>query len=338
MVDKIINLDPSWIKSGKEITVLYTGVRCVRNFKGLVFPEKLAKSRYKAIEQTVEKAFKEELEAGDIRKIQLDSLTENEFQMLVEKRVVPKLYLSERGLIKLYATKTNDTFILTNYKNHLTVYSYASGNGINKAYKNVRDIISKFNEGDFAKSAKYNYLASDLSFLGSGFKAYTVLSLPYLRLDNKLFSVTNSFKQNGFEYTRYNGYGSDLEDLLTVVTIDSFADSEQNSLKRVTELVKALKETEAGIKDLFINNDDKKNKILEKIDTLANTDYISYKTFLELYFNMLVANDLGIYKAPRLYNRMLYKLKSAHLSKKVPLSENEENQKRSQEIKKIFRI
>lgn len=274
---------PFWYNDGKySDVVLYTGCKIVRNIKDYAYPNKIEKSRLISVNNRIENHLRSLLEKGEALAVNLDGLTENEILALQEKRIIPRLKLIERKYKKLYIFKDQKTFILSNFENHLTIFSFGAGLAIKASEKRVNKILGYFPDSLFQKSDDYNYLSSSLEFSGTGFKAYAYLTIPNIRLKSKLTRIIKSFKSNGIVFTRFFNLGSVSEDILVVTHRESFSQKipvyinvMENLVKKVALLEREFESTEDDYKAAC--------QIAEKIQT---NDLNSHRDMIKLFFSL----------------------------------------------------
>jgi len=283
---------PVWVQSTRYDTVsLYSAVRVSRNYNDIVYPDKISGPQLTTVETLTDRVLNPLLDSGAVVKINLESLSDNEVLILSEKRLLPYLKLSERNYIRLYMLTDLPVFLLLNYKDHLTFFSFSANENFQKAHKNLQKMYKLFDEKSFQHNPEYGFLTSDLNFCGTGTKYFMVADLPYSRYASKVFQLTSALKHNSMLYTRFFGQGSDLEDLLVIANKDSFADSTDEAMLLMSELHEQLQIQEMERKLLFEEADTE--QILKRVRNFLERENCTFKNYLELYFGLIILADRG---------------------------------------------
>lgn len=283
---------PVWVQSTRYDAVsLYSAVRVSRNYNGIVYPDKISGPQLSTVETLTDKLLNPLIESGKAVKVNLETLSDNEVLILSEKRLIPYLKLSERNFIRLYMLTDFPVFLLLNYKDHLTFFSFAANENLTKAQQNLRKLYKLFDEKSFQCNPEFGFLTSDLNFTGTGTKYFMIADLPYSRFASKIFQVTSALKHNSMLYTRFFGQGSDLEDLLVIANKDSFADSSEEAMLLMSKLHEQLQIQETERKLLF--GETETEQILKKVRNFLGRESCTFKNYLELYFCLIILADRG---------------------------------------------
>ncbi len=356
--------EPKWLKissSSKEseefqYNVVYNATRFIRNFEGFIFPEKIEKQTLYSIETRVDKELKKNKLFHDFIKIKIDSLTDSEIKVLSEKRVIPNFKIQERKNVRLYIHKNEKIFILLNYRDHLSVFSFEKGSNVKKSFNSASKILKIFNKDSFSKDDNGNFLTSDINYFGTGCKIFLLTILPYLKFRNNLKRVTSNLKKNGMAHFKHFNFSKKREDLLSITNNDSFLLKKEELLEKLVFLSRELEELEYTAKDKALNTVQSdpisvaeflKNKLTlmiqeKEIDLKKFVLILSYMIMLDDIITKNIKDDLG---KEKLYKKIISKLVSGlalyqvgHLSLigKNSLSIKEGDLKRAKEIKKVF--
>ena len=356
---------PKWLKvsnsskvdNGFEYNVIYSATRYVRNFKGFIFPDKIEKQTLHSIETRVDKQLKKSGVFEDFIKIKVDSLTDSEIKVLSEKRVIPHLKIQERKNVRLYIYKDEETFIILNYRDHLSVFSFEKGFNVKKSFSSTKKILNVFDDSYFSKDESGNYLTSDINFYGSGFKVFILTTLSYLKFRNNLKKVTSNLKKNGLVHFKHFNFSKKREDIIAITNSDSFSLSESQVVDKFSALSKELQSLEYKAKDATLNSIQSDTVLVaeflkNKLNTMVNEEEISLKQFVKILDYMILFNDILTknieedFEKEKVYKKIITKLISGltlfqvgHLSivEKNSLSIREGDLKRAIEIKKVFK-
>ena len=331
---------PVWIKTeADDYNAFYSSARFTRNYKGYLFPDKNEKQRLRIIEIKTDKRLKSLLDSGDLIKLKIDALTDNELSILSERRVLPKIAIKERAAVRLYIYKDFKTFILINYKDHLNIYSHISGAKIKSAFNASSKLLKYFDATAFSTDKEGNYLTSNVNYHGTGFKPHIILTLPYFRFGKHLSKLISSFNQNGLIYTKYFNFGSDLEDLLVVSIADSYSITPLESVRKLELFYETISSLNTEVKDSIDKKTIEDLKI--KLESLVNRDSLSFKVCIDLFFGSLIANDLDLLQKISMLKikRALFDFQIGNLShtEKKILREKDAALLRAERIKKMIK-
>ena len=363
---KFLIKEPNWLKvssssKGNEkfkYNVIYCATRFVRNFSGFIFPEKIEKQTLYSIETRVDKELRKSGFFHDFLKIKIDSLTDSEIKVLSEKRVIPNLKIQERKNVRLYIYKDEKTFILLNYKDHLSIFSFDKNSQVKKSYKSAKKILNIFDISNFSKDDNGNFLTSDINFFGSGCKIFILATLPYLKFRNNLKKVTGNLKKNGFTHFKHFNLTKKREDIISITNSDSFLLNENQVIEKFVDLTNELDELEYVAKNSAINSSQSDPVLVaefieNKINLFIAENEISLKNLIHILDYMIILNDIlsknieDDLGKEKLYKKIISKLISGlaiyqvgHLSilDNKSLSTKEGDMRRALEINKIFKL
>ncbi|MCK5759917.1 MAG: hypothetical protein KAH33_01400 [Candidatus Delongbacteria bacterium] len=276
------NYVPFWMKGNDNKIALYSSVKCVRNYNNQIFPANKKQFSPTVIVKLTDDILSEHLHNETIIKIDLQKYSISDLAILQKIRILPNIRISELKKLTLYAHKTGKSFLLLNYQDHLTFYSYDQGASIKKAYNSLLKLIRIFDDKSFAKDENNRYLASSIEYYGTGIKCFTVLTLPEIRLKNKLPDIISSLAQNGYSYKKYFGFGSNIDDLIIIMNRDSLSIPEKDIINNFDQFLKLLqKETEN-----YSVSGSELDILLRKVDRLLKIEFLTFKSFIEAYFIM----------------------------------------------------
>ena len=299
------NYIPFWMKGNDNSIALYSSVKCVRNFNNIIFPANKKQFNPIAIVKLVDGILSEHLLAETIFKVNLQQLSISELAMMQKIRILPNMRISELKKLTLYTYKTGKVFLLLNYKDHLTFYSYTQGASIKKAYNPLKKFVGLFEDKSFAKDNNNRYLTSSIEYYGTGMKCFSTLTLPTLRIKNKLPGIISSLSQNGFSYKKYFGFGSNLDDMIIITNKDSLTVSEKDIINNFNQFLELLgkEATQYPIGNGELNN------LQKKMNRLLNTEFLTFKSFIEAYFIIILL--IG--------NKKLKKIRISELNKMLSI-------------------
>ena len=282
------NYIPFWMKGNDNQIALHSSVKCVRNYKNIIFPANKKQFDPTATVKLTDDILSEYLLNETIIKVNLQGYSISELAMLQKIKVLPNIRISELKKLTLYTYKAGKSFLLLNYQDHLTFYSYDQGASIKKAYNSLLKLTKLFDDKYFSKDENNRYLTSSIEYFGTGIKCFTVLTLPDLRLKNKLPDIISSLAQNGYSHKKYFGFGSNIDDLIIISNKDSFTVSEKDIVNNLDQFLKLLHEK------VEINSisDSELDVLLRKVIRLLKMEFLTFKSFMESYYliTLLIKN------------------------------------------------
>ena len=274
------NYIPHWMKGNDNSIALYSSVKCVRNYNDQIFPANKKQYDPNFTIKLTDDILSEYLLNETIYKINLQQLSITELAIMQKVRILPNLRISELKKLTLYTYKIGKVFLLLNYQDHLTFYSYAQGKEIKKADRLLLKFLKLFDDKSFSRDEKNRYLTSSIEYYGTGFKYFTVLTLATLRLKNKLPDIISSLSQNGYSYKKYFGFGSNLDDMIIISNKDSLTNRSKDIVNNFDEFIKLL---EVEDQQYSLTNSEL-NSIAQKSERLLKTEFLTFKSFMEAYF------------------------------------------------------
>ncbi|NOR45532.1 MAG: hypothetical protein GQ534_08090 [Candidatus Delongbacteria bacterium] len=299
------NYIPFWMKGNDNSIAIYSSVKCVRNFNSIIFPANKKQFNPTSVVKLVDDILSESLLDETIFRINLQQLSISELAMMQKVRILPNMRISELKKLTLYAYKTGKVFLLLNYKDHLTFYSYAQGASVKKAYNQLRKFVGLFDDKSFAKDENNRYLTSSLEYYGTGIKCFSTLTLPSLRIKNKLPDIISSLSQNGYSYKKYFGFGSNLDDMIIIMNKDSLTISEKDIVNNFDHFLKLLQEET----ERYPISNSELNSLQQKMKKLLKIEFLTFKSFMEAYFIIILLIE----------NNKLKKIRISELNKTLSI-------------------
>ncbi len=308
-LENFLSQRSNWLNSDNR-NCLYSGIKVIRNLKNKLFPRK-NKNAFAGINKLIDSALAEN--KIPFLKIKISSLSDHEIRLLKEKKLIPGLKRAEAKHVNLYVLYKMDSFLLTNYQDHLTIYSLESGSDFPNSLKNTQKILRFFSEDIFAKDQYGNFLTSKLEAYGSGTKIAQTYILPYSRYFNKLTELTKNLAQNGYKYTGLFGYEDLSEDLLVVANQESFTTNLEEAISKFKDLNLKIRDYEESFRIKFEENREAyEEKIINSLVCEMKEEELSFEKFLKIYFNIsLLEKYQDLFKFP--WNLWLDFLQENHI-------------------------
>lgn len=305
------------VHSMEQDVVVSTRVRLARNLASFPFPSNFKNDDAGRVQNIIFDAFSK-FENPD--RYQLMALTELDAN--AEK------ILSERGLYNgstgtgLATTVDGVSACIVNDAEHVKISSFASGLNVKTPYQNCRNIdreLQKFVQ--FAASADFGYLNSNLFDTGSGMKVSLRLHLPALSYSGQMQEAVKTLAAKGFVFSDCFGVGSFFDSAVgayyEIATSSCFDGNEIDQLALVTSAAKYICELERKKRDIFADNKSTvMHNIVVRAFALAKFSVLlTIRDCIDIISCLKWGVDMGFVAGvdDAELNSLLYRIQSGHL-------------------------
>ncbi len=284
---EILENTPSWLKGDDNTVALYSSVRISRNYADLNFPSSSAYSSFRTAEKKTDEILNESIISRRIQKIPLSALPQESIIRLKKLRLLPEKKNEILTRLTIYHDRPSDTFLLLNYRDHLTFFSHSPGANINRAYVNCGEFLQLFRNDVFSKDSSGNYFTSGIDYFGSGMKCFSVITLPCLRLSGKIAEITSSLRYNGCSVT---GFFGTKDDSMTIISNkDSYSKKPEKILSDFKKILSEMKKVSAtALKEINSETGQLKQECLE----IINSDTLTFQDFMRIYYILSVLRKI----------------------------------------------
>lgn len=168
----------------------------LRNLADFPFPSTCSPEEDLAVVERMRAALEE---AGLLSKglfQNLSAMTTRDVYQLAEKRLIPVEALANRQQAALYLGSDQSTSITVNGSNHVCMGFLSSGLELEGTWSRLNALDDALACGvDYAFDARFGYLTSSLSHVGTGLKVSVLLHLPALSMSNGLPGLVQLARQ-----------------------------------------------------------------------------------------------------------------------------------------------
>ncbi|HQO08804.1 MAG TPA: hypothetical protein PLK90_01695 [Clostridiales bacterium] len=282
---------PDWFMSDDNRVSLYSSVKIVRNFKYINFPDQADLSAVRQIGKKTDEVLEKMIGEGEVKVIDISSSDDADITRLQKFRILPNRSKEILSRMKLYHYETTDSYLLTNYNDHLTFFAHATGKDIEIAYGRCLKFIKLFDYSEFAADKNGNYLTASLDYFGTGLKCFSVLTIPAIRLFGSAEEILSDLKAYCIDSSGY--FSKDINYLTIITGKDSISKTSDEFVKYFGNIIRELDNICSGIV---------KNKIAEigslkqKCERIFNYDILTFKDFMEIYYILSLVADTGCAK------------------------------------------
>jgi len=284
-----------YLQSGKESdVVLSTRIRFARNLINYPFSTKLTK------EEAIELIDKiEQCNIGfDLKLFKLSDMDGITKMSLVEKHILsPEFVLNDNESRAILINDEENICIMINEEDHLRIQVLGAGLDLDNILNVIYEIDRKLEEIlEYAFDAKYGFLTTCPTNVGTGMRASVMVHLPALSMTgniNKVLEVVNGF---GMNIRGIYGEGSQSQgNVYQISNKSSLGISEEETIKNLNVITEKIIEQERlARKYLAKNSIELEDKVYRSFGILANAKKMSSVECNNLLSNIRLGTDLGI--------------------------------------------
>lgn len=336
---------PIWLRSGyndPDEVVLYSKVVVARNLQGVPFPIQASDADLKKVLQQVSAMktllHKEYHTLPEVQKMDKMSVTERE--ALYEETSISMLHAiraKNRGLIRDEANSIN---IMINEEDHLRIQVAKAGLNLMAAYEEADQIDDLLESKlEIAFDAKWGYLTSCATLLGTGLKAYVALHLPAMTLTQEINSIITLSKMRGIVVQGLAGEASPVVGNVFLVSNDECSGKmEQDILQEVMDFAEEFADKERiARKKVYRELKPALEQVAVKSwEQLNESDQLSYNELVVLVGRVCMGIYFGLLDIDLIRVRQLLVLLSDHNIKLFFGDENIDIEQKRARLVKTF--
>lgn len=242
---------PIWLKNSDTVTddiVLYSKIILARNLQGIPFPIRASDADLKKVLQQVNSTKNLLNKKGNLLLdfYKMDSMSVVEREALYEESSISMLQAIRVKNRLLLRDTDNSINIMVNEEDHLKVQVVRAGFNLTEAYE-VADTIDDLLESKlrFAFDAKWGYLTSCSTLLGTGLKAYVALHLPAMALTQEINSIITLAKMRGISIQGLTVDASAIKgNMFLISNNECIGKSEQDIIQETKDFAEEFAEKE----------------------------------------------------------------------------------------------
>jgi len=324
-----------WIRGGREDEiVLSSRVRVARNLQGFPFPGRAGAEERAEVAERVRAAADraESLRGGPFWTI--DSLEAEDREILVERHLVSRDLLAERGGpsgAALALAPENSCGIMVNEEDHLRLQAIAGGLELDAAWRQV-DRLDEEIGGllPFAYHHQFGFLTACPTNVGTGLRASVLVHIPGLVLTKEISKVLEGISQVGLTYRGLHGEGSEVVgNFFQISNQTTLGKTEEDLIDHLGRVTGKVIEYERGARAVLLREAPSvlEDKVWRAYGILRTARSLALEEMVNLLSGVRLGMSLKLMKSPRVetLNEILVRGQVAHLERAAggKLSEQE---------------
>lgn len=310
--------DTSDCKISKPI-VLSTRIRLARNLAQHRFPNWADEAQRQTVFKLCQKAFQKLPQFKKSPLLTIDTLNENQKQILFERHLVSKELCDAKPGSGFIIDKKQSCFIMVNEEDHLRIQIMQNGFRLDRIWSQINTIDDQLEaELEYAFSSEIGYLTACPTNVGTGMRASVMLHLPGLVLSEYMEATVRAANQLGLAVRGLFGEGSEATGtMFQISNQQTLGDSESTILKRLEEILNTIIEHEKHARQKLLQ--ERPDKILDKIarayGILQNMRCLTSAEAIDLLSLMRLATDIGIFddSIRGLIDRLILHVQPGHI-------------------------
>lgn len=287
-------------KSGSNYDVaVSTRVRFARNVEGFPFPHKMTNEQKTELINKVRSALCEGNSAisGDIRYIDMTSLSETEILSMVERHLISPDYATQPQGKALLITEDESVSLMLCEEDHIRLQVMKTGLSLEETYDYAEKLCRLLSENlKFSFSEKYGYLTACPTNLGTAMRASVMLHLPALEKTGALARFAEQLSKLGLTIRGVYGEGTkSIASMYQLSNQTTLGISEGDTIAKLSNLCQTLMEAEKKARQTMLERTSILDSIWKAYGTLKYGRLLSGSEFAELYSLVRFGASEGVF-------------------------------------------
>ncbi len=278
--------------------VLSTRIRFARNLKGIPYPKKMTQEDAKKVLALVEEALEEM--NYTFTKYDMQILSANEKEKLVEKRYISPDFASSKIPSCAYISDDNNVSIMVNEEDHIRIQCIYAGLEDKKTYDLISKIDTYLSEKlDYAIHEKYGHLTSCLTNVGTGMRISFMMHLPAIVMFKATDGIFSAISKLGLTVRGMYGEGTKSAGHLFQISNQVTLGKDENEIiNDITNVVEGIISKEKELRQELLNQKGLvlEDKIMRSLGTLQNARIMQSKEMMALLSDVRLGISLGLIK------------------------------------------
>lgn len=288
-------------KSGSNYDVaVSTRVRFARNVEGFPFPHMMTPAQKTELINKVRSALCEGNSAisGEIRYIDMTSLSENEILSMVERHLISPDYASHPQGKALLITEDESVSLMLCEEDHIRLQVMKSGLSLEETYDYAEKLCRLLSENlKFSFSEQYGYLTACPTNLGTAMRASVMLHLPALEKNGTLARFAEQLSKLGLTIRGVYGEGTkSIASMYQLSNQTTLGISEGDTITKLQNLCSTLMEAEKKARQNMISKPSVQDSLWRAYGTLKYARMLSGSEFSELYSLLRLGSSEGVFE------------------------------------------
>jgi protein arginine kinase len=308
-------------KGPHDRIVMSSRVRLARNVKSASFPGWAKRPERVKILEMIRPAIEALAEMKDCFSGTMDSLSNLDKQILVERHLISREHAAKSNGSGLVLNREETLCFMINEEDHLRMQALRPGLQLREAWNTINQADSILEKKlDYAFSSEWGYLTACPTNLGTGIRVSAMLHLPGLVLAEQINPIIQSVNKLGLAVRGLYGEGTEaLGNVFQVSNQMTLGESELSIVERLEKVLAQIIEHEENARASLLEKKPKVvfNHIGRAYGILANAHSISSKETMNLLSLMRLGVDLGLFAAVdrSLVDELFILTQPAHLQK-----------------------
>ncbi len=308
-------------KGPHDRIVMSSRVRLARNVKDAAFPGWAKKPERLRILELIRPAIEGLPEMKDAFSDTMDSLSNLDKQILVERHLISREHAAKSAGSGLVLNREETLCFMINEEDHLRMQALRPGLQIRQAWSAIDQADSALEKKlEYAFSPELGYLTACPTNLGTGIRVSAMLHLPGLVLAEQINPIIQSVNKLGLAVRGLYGEGTEaLGNVFQVSNQMTLGESETAIVERLEKVLAQIIEHEENARATLLEKKPKMvyNHIGRAYGILANAHSISSKETMNLLSLMRLGVDVGLFPGVdrSLVDELFILTQPAHLQK-----------------------
>ena len=344
MFEKMLNQLGPWLQGEgpQNDIVISSRIRLARNISGFPFISKASETDRQRIAETVYNAVKNVHEKDDLFEVDLEPLTQQQRQMLVERQLISREIAENEGPRAAYIANDESYSIMVNEEDHLRMHALTSGLDLQKVWERINSLDNHLESYiPYAFSKDLGYLTACPTNLGTGMRVSVMMHLPAVSISQEIDKVFRGLQKLNLAVRGIYGEGSQAHgEFYQISNQITLGRSETELIEQVQEIVERIVQYEHKAREAILKSDEEAllDKASRALGVLQTARTMSSEEAMHLLSTLRLAVNMGLMGFPgiRLINELLLCTQPAHLQQMadVELSVSERDLARAQYLRK----
>lgn len=279
--------------------VMSSRVRLARNLKGASFPGWAKRPERVRVLDMLRPAIEALPEMKDSFSETMDTLSNLDKQILVERHLISREHAAKSGGSGLVFNREETLCCMINEEDHLRMQALRPGLQLRQAWTAIDQADSILEKKlDYAFNQEWGYLTACPTNLGTGIRVSAMLHLPGLVLAEQITPIIQSVNKLGLAVRGLYGEGTEaLGNVFQVSNQMTLGESEVAIVERLEKVLAQIIEHEENARATLLEKKQKVvlNHIGRAYGILANAHSISSKETMNLLSLMRLGVDVGVF-------------------------------------------
>ncbi|MCX7883712.1 MAG: protein arginine kinase [Caloramator sp.] len=242
-------------KSNDSGIVLTSRIRFARNIDGMPFPQVLSDSASKKVIDDVYSALLNSSfsEAKNLKLINLKDMDRLNMMAMVERHVISRDIIENFQRAAIILDNDEKISIMLNEEDHIRLQVMYKGLMLKEAFEDANKIDDAIEENiTYAFDAKFGYLTSCPTNVGTGMRASVMLHLPALTFTKNINNILNTVSQVGMTIRGLYGEGSNaLGNIYQVSNQVALGFSEEEIINSLIAVINKIVDQEEKAREIM---------------------------------------------------------------------------------------